>query len=53
MNRNLQPTPYPLRMSESLRAFMMNSAGKNGRSLNGELIFRLEESRKRELGQIK
>lgn len=41
-------SPYPLRIPPHLRDWMQQAAQKNSRSLQGELLFRLMESRARE-----
>jgi hypothetical protein len=37
-----QQTPYPLRLPNELREALTEKAGKNQRSLHGEIIFRLK-----------
>lgn len=44
MNDKTQPTAYPLRMPASLRGAVEDAARDNKRSLNAEIIARLEES---------
>lgn len=39
-----QPIPYPLRMSPDLRLELENQAKNHGRSLNAEIIDRLQKS---------
>jgi hypothetical protein len=39
-----QPPSYPLRMPQDLREQLAESAKKNNRSVNAEIIFRLESS---------
>lgn len=41
-------TPYPLRIPEQLKVWMKEKAAANNRSLQGELIHRLLESKARE-----
>lgn len=38
-------TPYPLRIPEPLRDWMKEKAEQNSRSLQGELIYRLMQSK--------
>lgn len=44
MNDRHQTKPYPLRMGEDLRAKLEEKAKEMGRSLNAEIVARLEES---------
>ncbi|CAK7025850.1 Arc family DNA-binding protein [Saezia sanguinis] len=44
MNSKTQPSSYPLRMSQTMREMLENEAKNNGRSLNAEIIARLEQS---------
>ncbi|MDM5083758.1 Arc family DNA-binding protein [Aeromonas rivipollensis] len=37
-----QPKPYPLRMSDEMRGFLQEQADKSGRSLNAEIVKRLQ-----------
>ncbi|MFM4996018.1 Arc family DNA-binding protein [Aeromonas sanarellii] len=37
-----QPKPYPLRMSDEMRSFLQEQADKSGRSLNAEIVKRLQ-----------
>lgn len=39
-----QPKPYPLRMSDEMRATLQESADIAGRSLNAEIVHRLQQS---------
>ncbi|MCZ0752593.1 Arc family DNA-binding protein [Aeromonas enteropelogenes] len=39
-----QPKPYPLRMSDEMRASLQESADRFGRSLNAEIVHRLQQS---------
>ncbi|MFQ1917852.1 Arc family DNA-binding protein [Aeromonas veronii] len=39
-----QPKPYPLRMSDEMRASLQESADRSGRSLNAEIVHRLQQS---------
>ena len=39
-----QPKPYPLRMSDEMRASLQESADRAGRSLNAEIVHRLQQS---------
>ncbi|MFW2329053.1 Arc family DNA-binding protein [Aeromonas allosaccharophila] len=39
-----QPKPYPLRMSDEMRACLQESADRSGRSLNAEIVHRLQQS---------
>ncbi len=48
MGKKAQPAPYPLRMPDVLRRFFELTAEENGRSLNSELVFRLEACFKKE-----
>lgn len=41
-------TPFPLRMPEDLRATIEDKAKENGRSVNSELLIRLESTIKEE-----
>jgi hypothetical protein len=41
-------TPYPLRLPEQLREWMQQQADANSRSLQGELIHRLQQSKANE-----
>lgn len=43
--QKVQRTPYPLRMPPDLRAFLGGMANKSDRSLNKEIVRRLEQSR--------
>lgn len=42
-----KPTPLQLRLPEDLKIYLRSQAAINHRSLNGELVYRLEESRRR------
>jgi Arc-like DNA binding domain len=44
-----QINPYPLRLDLELKRWLQERAAANQRRLNGEIIVRLEESRKMEL----
>lgn len=44
MNDRHQTKPYPLRMSEELRGRLEEAAKEMGRSLNAEIVLRLESS---------
>lgn len=44
-------TPYPLRLSNEMRQWLKHKAVDNFRSLNSEIISRLEQSRKAEEAQ--
>lgn len=44
MNDRHQQKPYPLRMSEELRKELEAAAGASGRSLNAEIVARLQGS---------
>lgn len=44
MEEKSRTTPYPLRMPEDLRAGLEAAAEKNGRSLNAEVVSRLQRS---------
>lgn len=44
-----QAAAYPLRLPDALKKHLMQSATKNQRSLNGEIVFRLEESQRSEV----
>ncbi|MDD0837925.1 Arc family DNA-binding protein [Curvibacter sp. HBC61] len=44
-----QTAAYPLRLPQPLKAHLMQSASQNQRSLNGEIVFRLEQSRTQQL----
>lgn len=48
MKKVITPKPFPLRMPESLRKWLTNQAKKNRRSLNSELVFRIEEIKQRQ-----
>lgn len=37
-----QQKPYPLRMSDEMRSFLQDRADKSGRSLNAEIVKRLQ-----------
>lgn len=39
-----QPKPYPLRMSDEMRSSLQESADRSGRSLNAEIVHRLQQS---------
>ncbi|WP_185430611.1 Arc family DNA-binding protein [Aeromonas jandaei] len=39
-----QPKPYPLRMSDEMRASLQESADRLGRSLNAEIVYRLQRT---------
>lgn len=39
-----RPAPFPLRMPEEMRSSLEGHAKQNGRSLNAEIIHRLEQS---------
>jgi len=39
-----RPAPFPLRMPEEMRNSLEGHAKQNGRSLNAEIIHRLEQS---------
>ena len=45
--------PLGVRMSEELKAYMKSRAIENHRSLNAEIVVRLEESRAKELAQAR
>lgn len=45
-----QAQSYPLRMPDELKTKMQEAAAKSGRSLHGELLFRLEQSVSGEVG---
>jgi len=51
-NDRHQASSYPLRLPANLKAHLVGSAAQNQRSLNGEIVFRLEESRQRETQQV-
>lgn len=38
------PSPFPLRMSDELRAILDSSSKNNSRSMNAEIVYRLEKS---------
>ena len=40
----IQPKPYPLRMPEEMRTYLQESADSSGRSLNAEIVRRLQAS---------
>lgn len=44
MNSKTQPPSYPLRITPEMRERLENAAKENGRSLNAEIVQRLEES---------
>lgn len=46
-----QAASYPLRFSEELRQWLKTKAADNFRSLNSEIVARLEQSRKAEEAQ--
>jgi len=46
--QKVQIPSYPLRMPPALRAFLESMANKSDRSLNKEIVRRLEQSRKQE-----
>ena len=43
-----QTAPYPLRISGEIRQWLKSKAAENYRSLNAEILHRLEQSRKAE-----
>lgn len=43
-----QQTPYPLRMPDEMRQALESAAKESKRSLNAEILMRLEESLKAE-----
>lgn len=43
-NAMSQPKPYPLRMSDEMRANLQESADRLGRSLNAEIVYRLQKT---------
>lgn len=44
MSDRHQTTPYPLRMPEDLRAQLKQAAADSSRSMNAEIVARLQES---------
>jgi len=40
----IQPKPYPLRMPDEMRTYLQESADNSGRSLNAEIVHRLQAS---------
>lgn len=44
MSDRHQTTPYPLRMPEELRAQLKQAAAESHRSMNAEIVARLQES---------
>lgn len=46
--KGYQITPYGLRMQPELKAWLVEQAQRNFRSLHAEIIFRLEEGRAKE-----
>ncbi|MGY8624342.1 Arc family DNA-binding protein [Chromobacterium violaceum] len=47
-----QVSQTPVRLPEEIKAWLKHKAIDNHRSLNGEILARLEESRKREEEEI-
>lgn len=41
-------TPSPVRFPDDLKTWLKHKAIDNGRSMNSEVVFRLQESRRRE-----
>ena len=52
-NDRHRTNPYPLRLSPELRQQLAATAVKNRRSLNGEIVYRLEQSRNGEASDEK
>ncbi len=48
---NQPKTPYPLRIPQDLREWFQQRAAENSRSLQGELIHRLIESKRKDEGR--
>jgi len=44
MNTDLRPAPYSIRLEPEIRAKLEAIAKANGRSLNAEIVIRLDES---------
>lgn len=51
MKQEMQRVPSPVRIPEELKQWLKHKAVDNFRSLNGEIIARLEQSRKAEEAQ--
>lgn len=51
MKGTSQLTPSPVRLPEDLKAWLKIKAAENFRSMNSEVIARLEQSRKEEIGE--
>ncbi len=51
MTESRQKAPTPVRMSDELKAWLKGRAEGNYRSMNSEVVARLEESRRREEAQ--
>lgn len=51
MQGNKTRTPTPVRLPDELRQWLKHKAIDNFRSLNGEIVARLEQSRKAEEAQ--
>lgn len=50
MQGNKERAPSPVRLPEELKQWLKHKAVDNFRSLNGEIVARLEQSRKDEEG---
>ena len=46
-------SPYPLRIPPQLRDWMQKAADRNSRSLQGELLHRLNESQRKEEAEVR
>jgi hypothetical protein len=46
--KGYQPIPFGLRMQPALKAWLTEQAQRNFRSLNAEIVHRLEEGRSKE-----
>lgn len=51
MKGNKTPTPSPVRIPDDLKQWLKHKAVDNFRSLNSEIVARLEQSRKAEEAQ--
>jgi hypothetical protein len=45
--------PMPLRIPDDLKAWLRSQAESNRRSMNGEVLYRLEQSRKQQAGSTR
>ncbi|QRX83277.1 Arc family DNA-binding protein [Glaciimonas sp. PAMC28666] len=49
---NIKLAPLGIRMKDELKAYLRNRAVENHRSLNAEIVVRLEQSRTNELARV-